>query len=173
MMLPTRSIRSAGTSSPHRCSPGGQLGRLRLKRHPTAGLAEFAATAQACRDARRRLAVPEIDARAIAASRDARLERCPEIIRPDEPIGPGRDRDRPLGVVSQRETGNTEITRLFLDAAGVRDCDAAIDHETHETDVRQWFEQSNGAIGTGVEPSHQIELDEPRSGARMQREHER
>src|SRR5918994_1358468 len=49
-----------------------------------------------------------------------------------EPIRSLRDGDRPFRVLAQRQAGNAEIRRLFLHAAGVRDCSGGTAPERHE-----------------------------------------
>ena len=66
------------------------------------------------------------------------LARAHEICRL-APAGSNRcvDRDRPLGVLAQREAGDAEIRGLFLNTAGIRDHGCGVAHEIHELHVSE------------------------------------
>src|SRR4030095_2885680 len=70
----------------------------------------------------RRMPVPAVRTTACGPlSGEHALDVLQQLERLHEAVRSLRDRDRPLGVLAQRETRNAEIRRLFLHAARVGD----------------------------------------------------
>ena len=62
-------------------------------------------------------------------------------IEAEQGVGPLLDRDRPLGVVAQREAGDAEVGRLLLDAAGVGQDRAGLRLQREEVEIADRVDQ--------------------------------
>src|SRR6185436_778504 len=99
------------------------------------------------------------------------LDVLQQLERLNQAIRSLRYSDRTLGVLTQRETGNAEIRRFFLHAAGVRDGRGAATHERHELHVAQRLGEMDG---TGcAQALQQAEFLELLARARMHGEDHR
>ena len=58
-----------------------------------------------------------------------------EIIQIAQSIGALGDGDRPFGIGPQRNAGDAQIGGLFLNAAGIRQCKAAVENQVHEAHI--------------------------------------
>ena len=59
----------------------------------------------------------------------------------EQDVGPELDRDRPLGVVAQREARDAEVRRLLLDAARVGEHAGRAGDQAQELEVAERLEQ--------------------------------
>ena len=64
-------------------------------------------------------------------------------LEPEQRVRAELDRDRPLGVVAQREAGDAQHSRLFLDPAGVRHDRGRLRLEREKLPVRQRLRQEH------------------------------
>ena len=83
-------------------------------------------------------------------------------LRADDAIGAVGDRDRPLGVLAQREAGNAERGRLLLQAAGVGEDQARVRRQREKVDVAERLGQDDA-----VEPALEAELAQAVARARV------
>ena len=87
----------------------------------------------------------------------------PSRVEPQQDVGPERDRDRPLGRVAQRQARDSEIRRLLLHTAGIREDRRRSCDQAQELEVAQRRKQRNPVCGRrdppGVEGSLRARVD--------------